>query len=155
MSAQPEIPAALVEHFAARAATRQREREALLAGMTERERLLVREAAIMGYVRGTMAGEIAVRDGLRRTEIPKDSDILHEVLAGCLSFPEIYRTITGWTPDEEDAQPCPARQAVAYFANYTMPPMESSLPCTLPRGHEGHHECQTPDGPYAFESAAL
>lgn len=53
-------------------------------------------------------------------------------------------------PDETPDLPCPASQPIALLIDGQMPPTEASLPCALPRGHEGHHECQTPGGPYAF-----
>lgn len=98
MSQQP-TPGAdefLVDYFAARESQRFADVNELLSRCTDREALLIKEAAVMGYVQGTRhsAGE----------DIPKDRQIAYGVLAACLVFPDLYPTITGWTPatDEDD-----------------------------------------------------
>jgi hypothetical protein len=57
------------------------ERAAVLRGLTKREQQLIREAAVMGYVRGTMA---------HSKEIPADSEVLALVIDCCLNFPDLY-----------------------------------------------------------------
>lgn len=57
------------------------ERGAVLRGLAKREQQLIREAAVMGYVRGTMA---------HSKEIPADSDVLALVIDCCLNFPDLY-----------------------------------------------------------------
>ena len=85
-----QIPAVLVDYFAARESQRTTEVNELLSRCTDREALLIKEAAVMGYVQGTRhsVGE----------DIPKDRQIAFGVLAACLVFPDLYPTITGWTP---------------------------------------------------------
>lgn len=61
--------------------------QAKLAAMTVREGQLVREAAVMGYVRGHIAG----KGGM--VTIPPDTWVLHHVIECCLSFPDLYPTI--------------------------------------------------------------
>lgn len=101
---EPQIPEALAAYFAARQADREQRRLALLEPLTDRERLLVKEAAVMGFVQGVRKAEVSVEGAYNKCEIPGDADILRRTLDGFLSFPDIYPTITGWTPaaDEED-----------------------------------------------------
>lgn len=86
-----EIPEALVRYFAARDRQEAERVASTLGAMNPRERKLVREAAVMGYVRGTMAGRVDGREG-RETVIPPDSDVLALVVACCLSMPDLYPT---------------------------------------------------------------
>jgi hypothetical protein len=65
---------------------------AALGAMTRRERRLVREAAVMGYVRGSMAGEAAARAG-ERPKIPRDSAVVFEVVDACLAMRDLYPVI--------------------------------------------------------------
>lgn len=51
----------LVQYLAIRDQQRTERAEVTLSAMNPRERKLVREAAVMGYVRGAMAGEVAAR----------------------------------------------------------------------------------------------
>lgn len=47
--------------------------------------------------------------------------------------------------------PCPVEQPVAYYNGATTNGVtQATLPCVLPREHEGHHVCETPAGPYEF-----
>lgn len=62
-----------------------------VAAMNPRERKLVREAAIMGFVRGAMAGRLAGSAGMS-VDIPDGTDILGEVVSACLSMPDLYPT---------------------------------------------------------------
>lgn len=75
-----------------RAKQRAKAVEMLAGAFTERELRLIREAAVMGYVQGATSGP-------HRTAIPPDTQILHEVIDGCLSHPDLYPTITGGTDD--------------------------------------------------------
>jgi hypothetical protein len=76
------------------------DRDATLRGLTKHEQQLVREAAVMGYVRGTMA---------HSEDIPADSDVLALVIDCCLGFPDLYpamkrarrRCSAASTPSEE------------------------------------------------------
>lgn len=75
---------ALIRYLEARSAQRAADIEAALAACTPRERDLIREAAVMGYVRGSMAAPLAAED------IPPDRQIVALVVHCCLSMPEIY-----------------------------------------------------------------
>lgn len=83
----------LLDYLTRQDAARTARAATAFAALTDRERLLVKEAAVMGYVRGTMAP--------KGEPIPKDSAVTQEVVTACLSFPNLYPTITGWTQDEE------------------------------------------------------
>ena len=81
--------------------------EQLLA-MTRRERRLVREAAVMGYVRGAMFGESKANarhyknpDLFPEPEFPGDRDIVFEVLSACDSMPDLYPVISHLTRPKE------------------------------------------------------
>lgn len=87
----PEIPEALARYFALRQEQRAKRVESVVAALNPRERKLVREAAVMGYVRGTMAGAAAGRDGAEPA-IPSDLDVLAEVVDACLSMEDLYPT---------------------------------------------------------------
>ncbi|MFD0509417.1 hypothetical protein ACFQ0G_53925 [Streptomyces chiangmaiensis] len=64
----------------------------VLESLTERELRLVKDAAVMGYVRGKMSS---------RTEpIRKDSAILGEVIDACLAAPDLYPAINAAPPTE-------------------------------------------------------
>jgi hypothetical protein len=86
----------LIDYLTRQDAARVDRAAAVFGALTDRERLLVREAAVMGYVRGTMA--------LKGEKIPKDSAITQEVVTACLSFPDLYPTITGYVADTEDEE---------------------------------------------------
>lgn len=66
----------------------------LAAKFTERELRLIREAAVMGYVQGGMGGG-------HHGKIPGDRDITELVLAACMQHPDLYPTITGYSPEED------------------------------------------------------
>lgn len=72
---------------------RQARVEEMLNNLTERERLLVREAVVMGFVRGVMS---------HTAPIPSDSDILADVLAACDVQRDLYPTLTGYEPPEDE-----------------------------------------------------
>lgn len=56
-----------------------------LLRLTPRERLILREAAVSGYVRGVMhAG------GLHRGEVPPDRVMVREALETCIAHGDIY-----------------------------------------------------------------
>jgi hypothetical protein len=83
----------LIDYLTRQDAARTDRAATAFAALTDRERLLVKEAAVMGYVRGTMAP--------KGEKIPKDSAITQEVVTACLSFPDLYPTITGYVADDE------------------------------------------------------
>lgn len=86
-----EFAEQLVRYFNIRQEERSQRVESVVAALNPRERKLVREAAVMGYVRGTMAGAVAGREGAK-PEIPPDSFVLREVVDACLSMPDLYPT---------------------------------------------------------------
>lgn len=74
-------PLSLDAYFQAHQDMRANDRLAVLRGLTKREQQLVKEAAVMGYVRGKMA---------QNTEIPGDSEVTALVIDCCLGFPDLY-----------------------------------------------------------------
>ena len=90
------LPEPLLAYFAQREAARAEAVAAFLAKLTERERRLMREAAVMGYVRGRMHPEGVAH--------PKDAAVLAEVIDACLAFPDLYPVINLIAnPAEDDA----------------------------------------------------
>lgn len=85
---EPSTLDLLAGYIGRRAKDRQAAIERLASGFTERELRLIREAAVMGYVQGAMSGP-------HRTAIPPDAQIVHEVLDGCMTHPDLYPTIAG------------------------------------------------------------
>jgi hypothetical protein len=79
----------LVLYFAERERQRAEEVARALSRLTAREGRLVREAAVMGYVRGVMAGKVG------NDKIPGDLDILAHVVNCCLWMPDLYPVISG------------------------------------------------------------
>jgi hypothetical protein len=75
---------ALAAYLAEREEERNETVRRTLAAMTERERWLVREAAVMGYVCGQIAGSVGV------DAIPHDSAVLVEVVDACLALDDLY-----------------------------------------------------------------
>lgn len=78
------IPDWLPGYLATRDAERREAADKALAGLTDRERALVREAAVMGFVRGRMSG-LAHDD-----EHPRDSAVLFEVVSCCQSMSDRF-----------------------------------------------------------------
>lgn len=85
----PTLPPELIRYFADRQQQRADAVNRALATLSPYERRLVREAAVMGYVRGTMAGRADAHQG-RMTEIPKDSAVLFEVVDACIAMDDLY-----------------------------------------------------------------
>lgn len=82
MSADDDVIAQL---FAKRQAGRTAAVSGLLAGLTEREVLLVKEAAVMGWVQGMRHHDLP---------FPGDRQALATVVDACIAFPDLYPTIT-------------------------------------------------------------
>ncbi|MCX4543820.1 hypothetical protein [Streptomyces sp. NBC_01565] len=92
-----DIPEALANYMIKRDKERADRIAAVWAEFTEREQGLIKDAAVMGWVQGSMstrAGE----------QWPGDWVAVPTVLGACLGLPHLYPTITGWTQpeDEED-----------------------------------------------------
>lgn len=90
---EPTMLDMLAGYLDVRREDRRAEVERLAGTLTTREIRLVREAAVMGYVQGA-------KNGPYRKTIPHDSEILREVLEGCLAHADLYPVITGYTEDE-------------------------------------------------------
>jgi hypothetical protein len=87
----PTLPPELVQYFAARRQQRADAVNRALDTLRPYERRLVREAAVMGYVRGAMAGRSRATLGEPRDgDVPPDAAILADVLAACISMSDIY-----------------------------------------------------------------
>lgn len=85
---------ALGTYLAAREAERLADVEDTLRGMNPRERRLVQEAAVMGYVRGVQAGRSASVLRNEDAKIPPGSVTLVDVVDACLSMPDLYPTMS-------------------------------------------------------------
>lgn len=88
-----DIPDGLLHYFRSREQSRGDAFRVHWDALTLRERQLVKEAAVMGYVRGSMHG--AAGSGHRPDPIPGDSTIVYEVVDACISMPDIYPLLGG------------------------------------------------------------
>lgn len=79
------LPDAYVRYLAARDQQRVNAVQSTLAAMTEVERRIFREAAVMGYVCGVMA--VPSRNNV---PIPPDTDIVNEVIDSIHGFDDRY-----------------------------------------------------------------
>ncbi|MFE2912852.1 hypothetical protein [Kitasatospora indigofera] len=95
LTADVGVPDFLVDYFTQREASRAQAVAQILTGLTERELLLVKEAAVMGWVQGMRHHNL---------KCPGDRKILTSVIDACLSNPDLYPTITGHTNDDEDGE---------------------------------------------------
>ena len=91
----PEIPPELLDYFATREQERASRADTAWRTLTKFERRVVREAAVMGYVRGYQAGNLDGRTGkggpLDNTRrIPGDFDIVRTVIQHCDSTADLY-----------------------------------------------------------------
>jgi hypothetical protein len=84
VSAADEFPDVLVQYFQQRETARATAVAKFLDGLGNRERALMREAAVMGWVQGMRHHDLPC---------PKDSKILATVVEACLSMPDIYPVI--------------------------------------------------------------
>lgn len=83
----PEITDQLARYLAVRDRGRDDRVNGVVGALSDRERALVREAAVMGYVLGTQgAGAPAA--------IPKDSAIVWRVIDACMALPDLYPVIS-------------------------------------------------------------
>ena len=81
------LPEWLVDYVFKRDQQRADEVNSVLSALTDRERRLVREAAVMGYVQG--------RRHPASEEHPKDGTVLAHVVAGCLANADLYPVLSG------------------------------------------------------------
>jgi hypothetical protein len=75
----------LITYLAARDAERANAVDAFLTSLTDRERGLFHDAAVMGYVQGLMRE--------REEGCPKDSAVMALVVDACFAFPDLYPTV--------------------------------------------------------------
>ena len=80
-----DLPEPLIAYLADREQQRASAVDAFLASLTDYERGLVHDAAVMGYVQGLM------RD--RSEGAPKDSQTMALVIDACLAMPDLYPTV--------------------------------------------------------------
>lgn len=99
----PTLPDGLLDYLRTRDQQRADQVTRRLARFEGREQLLVREAAVMGYVLGHMAGEVAGRRGdlPDHRRIPPDSRIVAEVLLGCAAQSDLYPLIGEHVEDDD------------------------------------------------------
>ncbi|MFG3048108.1 hypothetical protein ACGFZR_24650 [Streptomyces sp. NPDC048241] len=83
---EPEIPEALASYLATRDSQRAQAVRDFLALLTDRERGLVRDFAVMGYVHGRMHPEGEPH--------PKDSHVLATVTEACLHHRDLYPAVS-------------------------------------------------------------
>lgn len=83
------VDEAVARMFAANALNRAARAEAQLTLLTPRERELVREAAVMGWVQGVRT------TGGSEQHIPHDRDIVRQVVEHCQSFDDMYPLLGG------------------------------------------------------------
>lgn len=94
----PEISDDLVRYLTARDAQRHDHVNRTLGALTDRERALVREAAVMGYVHGRLDGRAAI-------DFPKDQAIVWSVIDACRVHADRYPAINALTAAKEEAAP--------------------------------------------------
>lgn len=101
----PDLPESLIAYLAQRDAARADAVTAVLESLTDRERALVKDAAVMGYVRGMThpMGEAILGDWA----------IVSEVIEACLAFPDLYPAINAHFEDHQ--------QTVEYFVQCQQP----------------------------------
>jgi len=80
----------LLRYFATRRYERNELVDRAMAAMTDRERRLVREAAVMGYVQGVRS-----MPGGHKATMPGDGVILRLVIDACLVMDDLYPEIGG------------------------------------------------------------
>lgn len=83
--AQPHIPQHILDYLRNRELARANHRAETLDAMTERERRLVREAAVMGFVQGRIHHDL--------TPHPSDTLVTNWVIDACNGHPDLYPII--------------------------------------------------------------
>lgn len=118
MTDTPAIPDFLIDYLEQRRAQRANTVDTVLASLTKRERALVHDTAVMGYVQGMRHPE--------GEPIGKD----RQVIDACLAFPDLYPAISAAA--ETSTQ---RRETVKYFVQGQQPDGEweqASSPTTDP-----------------------
>ena len=113
-----DLPAALVTYLVNRDTARANAVRAFLDDLTDRERGLIRDAAVMGYVRGRMHPTDEPH--------PKDSHVMQAVLAevidACLAMSDLYPAV--------NAGPETYQRTVDYFVQCQQPDEDTWEQCT-------------------------
>lgn len=86
------LPAEYIAYLTQRDADRHNAAAEFYASLTDRERALVRDAAVMGYVQGTLHP--------RGEKHPKDSWVTATVVEHCLALPDFYPAINNQTAED-------------------------------------------------------
>ncbi|MFE5871623.1 hypothetical protein ACFQ6V_23665 [Streptomyces roseifaciens] len=86
------LPEELASYLVQRDAERADAVRTFLASLTNRERGLVHDAAVMGYAQGLMRN--------RSEGCPKDSQVIALVVDACFAFPNLYPTVNTLVDDE-------------------------------------------------------
>lgn len=95
----PQFSEGLLRYLGARLQARGERVRDVLAGLSERERRLVREVAVMANVRGMQRGLAGQRD------VPGDTAVVTDVIDACLAMPDLYPTISTAEGRDEVAHP--------------------------------------------------
>jgi hypothetical protein len=94
-----DLPEAMLAYFANRETERRNAVTAALAGLTDRERGLVRDAAVMGFVQGSRwRGD--------EDAFPLDRPIVEGVIDACLHMRDLYPTLSQARPPLPYCQQC-------------------------------------------------
>lgn len=91
-----QIPEALVNYMIKRDQQRADQITAVWAEFTEREQGLIKDAAVMGWVQGVMSARAGEQWAGDWVAVPT-------VIGACLAHADLYPTITGWAPPEDEA----------------------------------------------------
>ncbi|MEU2134955.1 hypothetical protein [Streptomyces sp. NPDC018352] len=91
---QPAIPEFLATYLEQRDNAHADAVNAFLSTLTDRELALMKDAAVMGYVRG--------RTHPQGEKHPKDSAVLIEVIDAAFAFPDLYPAINAHLADDEE-----------------------------------------------------
>lgn len=100
-----DFPPELLDYFAKREQQRSAAVDEFLSGLTEYERGLFHDAAVMGYVRGSMHP--------RNEEIPLNKAIVDDVVNACFAHSDLYPAVNA---DFEDR-----RTEIEYFVQCQQP----------------------------------
>lgn len=118
-----DLPDALVAYFVSRETARRNDITAALAGLTDRERGLVRDAAVMGFVQGSRwRGEEAA--------FPLDRPIVEGVIDACLHMRDLYPTLSRTRPALPYCQQC-GRIGTRGFRTYPANPETGAAAITV------------------------
>ena len=103
MTNTASVPEWLAQYTVQRDTARTNAVTALLTGLSERELLLVKEAAVMAWVQGIRHSDL---------KMPGDRQVLFTVVDACRAFPDLYPTITNYRPASltSSTPPAPTRR---------------------------------------------